>query len=163
MGAARDFVDLLVGRGYGFFAGVPCSILDTTIAELERRKDLGYIAATREDLAVGMAVGAHLAGRKAVVLMQNSGLENSLNALTSLVQIYDIPMLLVVSYRGHQGNDVPEHLVMGRILEPLLDLVGLQWQLLDAARMKDQVSAIDESIESSRQPGVLVVRKGVLE
>ena len=73
------FVDALESAGFDFFTGVPCSLVGSMIAELERRGR--YFGETREDAALGVAAGAYLAGRLPVVVMQNSGLGVSLNAL----------------------------------------------------------------------------------
>src|SRR5215470_14741371 len=100
MRTSKQFLELLVKQGYGFFTGVPCSLLAGLFSELEQNDRLDYISAVREDIAIGMAAGAHLAGKKTAVFMQNSGLGVAYNALASLNEIYDIPTLIVVSWRG---------------------------------------------------------------
>ena len=84
MVSGRDVAALLERHGIGFTAGVPCSLVEDVIAVLERHPRVPYIAAAREDAAVGMAAGAWFGGRRPAVLMQNSGLGTSLNALASL-------------------------------------------------------------------------------
>src|SRR5262245_26782758 len=81
-GPAVRVVDALLGAGIDFFSGVPCSLVAGVITELERRGC--YHGETREDAALGVAAGAWMAGRLPAVLMQNSGLGVSLNALGSL-------------------------------------------------------------------------------
>lgn len=129
--------------GFDFFTGVPCSLLGSII------KSLGdeYIPSVREDTALGLAAGAYLAGRKPCVLMQNSGIGYSLNVLTSLNLIYDIPVLMIISYRGFGGNDAPEHIVMGEHCVELLETVGIRTKVcagddLDAA-LKEAGTLID--------------------
>ena len=113
----RAFLELLERHGYDFFAGVPCSLFEGVTRVLDDDPRYGYVSAVREDSALGLAAGAYLGGRQPVVLMQNSGLGVSVNALASLHQIYDIPTLLVVSWRGQDGDDAPEHAIMGRIMD----------------------------------------------
>ena len=111
---ADDFVKGLQGIGFDFFTGVPDTILGGIIAHLT---DEGlYTPSVREDEAVAMASGAFLGGKIPAVLMQNSGLGNALNVLASLNLIYQIPCLLLVSWRGFQGKDAPEHLVLGQTM-----------------------------------------------
>jgi phosphonopyruvate decarboxylase len=157
---ARRLLDRLVERGYGLFTGVPCSLLAGIFAELERDERVRYVSATREDLAVGMAAGAWLGGQRAVVLMQNSGLGVCLNALASLHEPYEIPALLVVSWRG-RGPDAPEHVRMGRITTSLLDALEIPWAIADA----DPCEPIDE-LEAcgaaARRPAALLVGGGLL-
>ena len=103
--APSEFVAALKEEGVGFFAGVPCSLLKGLVSILEADKDAHYVSATREDSAIGMAVGAWLGGKLPMVLMQNSGLGVSINALASLSVMYEIPTLLVISWRGEGGRD----------------------------------------------------------
>src|SRR5947208_11572944 len=117
---AKDFVSLLQDVGFDFFTGVPDSTLGGIIATLIERRV--YIPAVREDEAVGLAAGAYMGGKIPVVLMQNSGLGTSLNALISLNLIDLQPCLLLVSWRGHDGKDAPEHLVMGQVMTKMLHL-----------------------------------------
>ena len=86
---AGPFVDCLQAAGFDFFVGVPCSLVGPVISELEQRGL--YLPETREDAALGVAAGAYLGGRLPVVVMQNSGLGVSLNALGSLHLLYRIP------------------------------------------------------------------------
>jgi sulfopyruvate decarboxylase subunit alpha len=111
--SGAEFLRLLVASGFDFFTGVPCSLAKSLIAMLEERG--GYIAETREDAAVGLAAGAYMAGKQPVVIMQNSGLGVCVNALASLSLMYDFPCLLFITWRGYQGKDAPEHLIMGDI------------------------------------------------
>src|SRR5574341_1389010 len=100
-------------QGYNFFTGVPCSFLEDLILCVSAHEE--YLPAVREDAAVGVSVCAWLGGKKPVILMQNSGLGISYNALTSLILIYKIPALMIISLRGYQIQDAPEHLIMGSI------------------------------------------------
>ena len=97
------FLTLLRERGYAFFTVVPCSLLGCLFQRIKQTNDLDYVPAVREDAAVGLAAGAWMAGRKAAVLMQNSGLGVCYNALASLNEIYEIPSLIVVSWRATQS------------------------------------------------------------
>jgi phosphonopyruvate decarboxylase len=159
----RRFLELLERHGYDFFTGVPCSLFKTLTRELDDDPRFGYVSAVREDAALGLAAGAYLGGRQPVVLMQNSGLGVSVNALVSLHQIYDIPTLMLISWRGQDGHDAPEHLVMGSVMTPLLDLMAIPYEVLDAASMEQQVSSITTTMRRSGRPVALVVPKGVFD
>ena len=104
-------------HGFGFFAGVPCSAFASLYTAVEGLGEPAVLAAVREDEAVAAAAGACLAGARAVVLMQNSGLGNALNAIASLTVPYRLGCLLLVSWRGFEGRDAPEHLVL-MVAEP---------------------------------------------
>ena len=126
---ASQFCGMLKSHGFNFYTGVPCTILKDIILCLSSDPDLPYIPATREDEAMGMATGAYLAGKQPVVMMQNSGLGSSINPLASLDILYRIPMLLLISWRGYQGKDAPEHLIMGEAMLKLLEAPGIPYQI----------------------------------
>src|SRR5262245_39125977 len=155
------FADALERRGFDFFAGVPCSLIEDLIAVLETHPRLPYVAAVREDVAVGMAAGAWFAGRRPVVLMQNSGLGTSLNALASLSLMYGLPALLVVTWRGYRGKDAPERLLMGEITPKLLDLLGIPHRVLSEASLADDVAWAAREMEARHAPVALVVPPGL--
>jgi sulfopyruvate decarboxylase alpha subunit len=156
---ADRFVDRLRREGFDFFTGVPCSLVGPVIAELERRG--AYFSETREDAALGVAAGAYLAGRLPVVVMQNSGLGVSLNALGSLHILYEMPCLVLVTWRGFEGKDAPEHLVMGRVLPALLDLFEIPHRDPDADALETDVGWAAEEARRTRKPVALIVRPGL--
>ncbi len=159
--SAERVVDDLLAAGFDFFAGVPCSLVKTLLAELERRGL--YRGETREDAALGMAAGAYLAGKTPVVVMQNSGLGVSLNALASLHLLYRIPVLLLVTWRGHEGKDAPEHLIMGDVLPRLLELFAIPHRAPLAAAMAADIDWAAATVRETRRPVALVVRPGLFE
>lgn len=157
-----DFAALLEREGFDFFAGVPCSLIEDLLAALERHPRLPYVEAVREDVAVGLAGGAWLGGRRPVVLMQNSGLGTSLNALASCALLYGLPALLVVTWRGRGGTDAPEHILTGAITEPLLGLLGIPHRVLAADSAEADVRWARGEMEARTQPVALLVPAGVL-
>lgn len=159
---SKEFVRILAARGYDFFTGVPCSLLGGLFAVLDEDPDRDYVSATREDCAVGLAAGAWLAGRRAVVMMQNSGLGVSVNALASLNEIYEIPCLLVISWRGQDGKDAPEHIRMGAVTRELLATLEIPWAVAEPGRdLAGLIDRLDAEMEMSRRPAALIVPKGV--
>jgi phosphonopyruvate decarboxylase len=157
------FAALLEAQGYDFFTGVPCSMISSLIAALEAHPRLPYVPAVREDVAVGLAAGAWLAGRRPMVLMQNSGLGTSLNALVSLSLMYRLPALLLVTWRGHGGQDAPEHLLMGEISPSLLEMIRIPHRVLSAKTMADDIAWGRTESERLSQPVALLLPPGVLE
>ena len=156
---ADRFVDHLLAAGFDFFVGVPCSLVAPVIGELTRRGC--YRGETREDAALGVAAGAYLGGRLPVVIMQNSGLGVSLNALGSLHLLYRIPCLLLVTWRGFEGRDAPEHLIMGEKMGGLLDLFGIPYRTLAAESLPGEVAWAAERVRTTTLPAALVVPPGL--
>jgi phosphonopyruvate decarboxylase len=127
------------------------------------QESITYIPATREDEAVGIASGVTFGGARAFVIMQNSGFATIGDALTSLAQLYRLPMLLIISWRGLEpDNDFPEHSLMGDVTEDTLR--GYQvpyWELTDEDWSQIIDTALGTMDETSR-PVALLVKQGVL-
>ena len=122
---AQSFIDAAAGRGLDFYSGVPCSFLTPMINQVINADGdgLDYVGAASEGEAVAIAAGAWLGGRGGVVICQNSGLGNCVNPLTSLNAPFRIPLLLITTWRGQPGvADEPQHALMGRITQQMLDL-----------------------------------------
>jgi len=163
MVTTKDFCTMLTEQGFDFFTGVPCSILKGVINYLSEDPDVPYVPATREDEAIGIATGAYLAGKKPVVLMQNSGLGNSIGTLASLPLLYEIPLLLLISWRGYQGKDAPEHLIMGKATVKLLEDIGVPTQILPKEKAEETISDAVKMMEERSLPTAIIVRRGVIE
>jgi sulfopyruvate decarboxylase subunit alpha len=155
------FVQALQDVGFNFFTGVPDSILGGIIETLMERRL--YTPAVREDEAVAMAAGAYMAGKVPAVLMQNSGLGTSLNALISLNLIYKQPCLLLISWRGFQGKDAPEHLIMGQTMTQLLDTMKIPHRTFAEDTAVQDLKWVAQSFMNDRIPLALLLKKGVIK
>lgn len=129
------FVERLKKGGVDFFAGVPDSLLKSICAYITDKSDSSHhIIAANEGAAIGLAAGHYLAtGEAACVYMQNSGEGNVINPLASLVdkEVYNIPVLLLIGWRGQPGvHDEPQHIKQGKITTELLDVMGVRYEVL---------------------------------
>lgn len=161
--SGAELAALLDRHGFDFFTGVPCSLIEDLIAALERHPRAPYIPAVREDIAVGLAAGAWLGGRCPVVAMQNSGLGTSLNALASLSLMYGLPALLVVTWRGFEGKDAPEHILTGEISPRLLELLGVPYRVLGRDDADELLRWARHEMDARESPVALLVPPGVVE
>ena len=160
------FVDALAGYGVRLFTGVPDSLLAAfcshVMATLPPER---HIIAANEGAAVGIAIGHYLrGGTPALVYMQNSGFGNAVNPLLSLADpdVYGIPMLLLVGWRGQPGvKDEPQHVKQGHIMTDLLQAMALPWAVLpkdwDAAEAA--VAEAYRVASDQSRPYVLLVEK----
>jgi phosphonopyruvate decarboxylase len=158
-----EFLTFLREKGFSFATGVPCSYFSRMIDDFEiHQESITYIPATREDEAVGIASGVAFGGARAFVIMQNSGFATIGDALTSLAQLYKLPMLLIISWRGlAPDRDFPEHSLMGDVTEDTLK--GYQvpyWELTDEDWQRTIDTALSKMDETSR-PVALLVKQGV--
>jgi phosphonopyruvate decarboxylase len=162
MRTAHEFWDILKGHQATFFAGVPCSLLEGIINVALADSEVTYIPAVREDVALGIASAAHLAGRRGGILLQNSGLGNVVNPLTSFNLIYRIPVLMVVSWRGYEGKDAPEHIVMGEKTLDILQTLDIPYAILEAERLEDQLAWAMTTMAQQQTPVAVIVRKAII-
>ncbi len=164
---AETMLRALTDRRFRLATGVPCSLLRGLFSQLEdpasaaRQAGLRYLPAPREDSALGVASGAAVAGERAVVLLQNSGLGYCLNVLTSFNLIYQVPVLLIVSWRGHDDTDAVEHDVIGRQLVSLLELFELPQLVLDPAEPAASVHAAIDRMDQAQRCAALLVTEPV--
>ena len=147
--------------GYDFFTGVPCSLISGLIAVLDESPAHSYYPETREDAAIGLACGAYLAGKRPVVLMQNSGLGVCINALTSLTLLYKTPALLLITWRGYEGKDAPEHIIMGDVSGQLLETIGVPYRAPEPETLLDDLAWATRYQEEHSLPAALLLRSGV--
>ncbi|MFI5268674.1 MAG: thiamine pyrophosphate-binding protein [Chloroflexota bacterium] len=153
--------ELLKAENLTLFSGVPCSLLEPILEVAFRDPEISYVAAPREDAALGVASGAWLAGRPAGILLQNSGLGNVVNGLTSFNLLYQVPVFMIVSWRGYEGKDAPEHLIMGATMLDFLELMKIPTAVLDPAEAAQQVRSLARAMQRDRTPVALVIKPGV--
>ena len=162
---ARDFWNVLKARDLTFFSGVPDSTFQAAYNYMVQDPEIQYVPAVREDVALGVASAAYFAGRLGGVMMQNSGIGNIVNPLTSFSLMYKIPVLLVVGWRGYGGppNDAPEHWIMGVKTPEILDLLEVPHEAPEPGRLESSLDRLLANIHQLSVPGALLIRPGVLE
>ena len=146
------------------FSGVPDSTFGRSYNALAEDPDVRFVPAVREDSALGIVSAAGLAGERGAVVMQNSGIGNVVNALTSFNLVYQVPALLIIGWRGYQGGDrdAPEHAVMGEKSAAILDVLGVPNAVLDETFWHAQVDDLIGRMDADQSPVALFVPPGVL-
>jgi len=137
---------------------VPDSVLSHIISETEIDPFFTVVPLTREEEGVGILTGAYLGGKRGILLMQVSGLGNSVNGLASLAIPYQIPFLILISQRGELGEFNPAQVAMGHAARPVLDALDIQHFTLDRVYRVDTL--LDGAIKTayaSRQPVALFI------
>ena len=124
----------------------------------ERFSDVRTTLATREEEAFGIAAGLYLGGARPTVMLQSSGLGNSLNALTSLLVPYQIPALIVISMRGDAGEWNDAQVPMGRAVRPICDAIGLPHATVETPESTSEtIRLIGQTAFGTRLPGVCLL------
>lgn len=162
-----DFFEFVTAKGVDFSTGVPDSLLKDFCAYVADNSN--DIIAANEGACIGIAAGYHLAtGKIPLVYMQNSGFGNTINPLTSLTDpdVYSIPMLLMVGWRGRPGvKDEPQHVKMGRINEAMIQSLEIPYCILskDMNEAQKQVDAAFEFMQKEKAPYILLIEKETFE
>lgn len=164
------FVETLRAEGVSFYAGVPDSLLKNICAYITDNFDENHnIIAANEGGAVALAAGYHLAtGNVGCVYMQNSGEGNAINPLASLIdkEVYHIPLLLLIGWRGRPGvHDEPQHVKQGKVTTGLLNTMGINYDVLskDEEKAAKQILNAMHAIRSTGTPYALVVEKDTFD
>jgi sulfopyruvate decarboxylase subunit alpha len=120
--------------------------------------DVQTTLATREEEAFGVAAGLYLGGVRPTVMLQSSGLGNSVNALASLLVPYQIPALIVVSLRGDAGEWNAAQAPMGRAVRPICDAIGVIHATVETADQTfETVRLVGTTAFGTRLPGVCLL------
>ena len=153
----RKIFNILLKKGIKNFIGVPDSTLKHFISEgLKKNK---IVIATREEEAIGIAVGTTLSGEKSLVFMQNAGFANSLSTISSLVQLYQIPIILLIGWRGFLKNDAPEHEKIGQIQPELIKTLGMKSKILDDKNFEKNCNWAITNLEKGNNVGLIIRRE----
>lgn len=162
--------NFLQQQGIVFYTGVPDSLLKHFLKFIQdHSKEKEHIITANEGLAIALASGYHFStGKLPVVYLQNSGLGNIINPLTSLAdkEMYSVPMLLLIGWRGRPGTkDEPQHIKMGRITVAVLKALEIPYYILDADE-SSSFKKINEAIQladKEQMPVALLVPEEIFE
>ena len=156
----REVFNYFLKKDIKNFIGVPDSTLKFFIDEGLKQKKI--IIANREEEAIGIATGMILSKSPSLVFMQNAGFANSLSTITSLVQLYEIPMLFLIGWRGYLHNDAPEHEKIGKIQPELLDSLDLKNRILTEKTWKKNCDWALSKIKKEESVA-LIIRRDFLD
>jgi len=154
-----EIVNILLEEDINLICSVPCIMLAGVLKRLEK-SSITHIPVTREEEGVGIAAGAFLGGRKPALLMQNSGLGNSINALLSLTKLYGFPLPLIISQRGGKVEKVLAQMPMGKATTNLLKAARIDYVRIkgreDLIKMRKMIR---KAFGNSRATAILLLRK----
>ncbi len=162
------FARALLANGFGPFTGVPCSIIKDLITFIERSAEMEYYIATSEGEAMGIAGGFSLANRVPAVMMQNDGYGNAINPLSSLQLVYNLPTLLIITWRAQPGarEDAIQHRIMGKTLLALLETFDIPYSILDGsddAKFLIEIKRAREYVEQTSRTYAMIIPRGYFE
>ena len=152
----KQIFDYLFNNGIENFVGVP----DSTMKHFVERgfKKNKILITTREEEAIGIATGMSMSRSNSLVFMQNAGFANSLSTITSLVQLYKIPMIFLIGWRGFLKNDAPEHTKIGKIQPKLLHALSLQSKIVNEKNWRTSCDWALKLIKKGNPCALILIR-----
>ena len=156
----KQVFDYLFNNGIENFIGVPDSTMKHFIDQGFKKNKI--LITTREDEAIGIAVGMTLSQSSSLVFMQNAGFANSLSTITSLVQLYKIPVIFLIGWRGFLKNDAPEHTKIGKIQPKLLQALSLQSKIINEKNWKASCNWALKLIKE-KKPCALILKRDFVD
>ena len=156
----RQIFDYLLNQGIENFIGVPDSTMKYFIDQGFKKNKI--LIATKEEEAIGIAVGMSLSQSNSLVFMQNAGFANSLSTITSLIQLYQIPIIFLIGWRGFLKNDAPEHTKIGKIQPKLLQALSLQSKIINEKNWKASCDWALKLIKE-KKPCTLILKRDFLD
>ena len=155
--------DALKRSGVKIISALPETWLVHLISMADDDPEMTLVRITREEEAIGISAGAHLAGVRSGLLMQNHGFLAAINPIVSLAFLYKIPLLMLISYRGHMGERDPWQTQGGRVTEPLLRALNIPYEHLTRAdTVERQVREAQALAESSLTPVALLLSRELM-
>ena len=158
---SRELLQGLKEAGVDFVASVPDTNLSDLLELLVDDGHVQHVPVGREEEGIGVCTGAYLGGRRPAMLMQNAGLLNSCNALTTTALQFGIPLLLLVYYAGEIGDEAFH--MLGLVTEPVLQGLGIKYAVVrNPADVKRQIQEAVTSSQASKRPVALLLTRPVL-
>src|SRR4051812_30931112 len=158
---AQNILAALKDAGINHISSVPDINMLQLINMLYEDKQITHIPVGREEEGIGVCTGAHLAGKKPAMLMQNGGLLNSCNGLTTTALQFGIPILLLIYYAGDIGDNA-FHMV-GLVTEPVLQGLGIKYVVMrEPGKVKQEIAGAVTLANSSKRPVALLLTRAVL-
>jgi sulfopyruvate decarboxylase beta subunit len=154
-------IDILKEHGITHIASVPCDKAKDLCFLLPGHFD--HIGLTREEDGIGVCAGLVLAGKRPAMVIQSSGLGNSLNAIMSLTRTYDLPLPIVASWRGVQDEVIPAQVPFNAAIPGILDATGIPYTVIRNHEEFGKIGDVVDDAFSHSRPHVALVLPGVWE
>jgi len=153
----RNIFDYFSKNGIDNFVGVPDSTMKYFIDQGLKQKKI--LITTREEEAIGIGVGFTISKSPTIIFMQNAGFGNSISTITSLVQMYEIPLIFIIGWRGYKKNDAPEHLGFGKIQNQLLKTLQIPFKIISEKEWKSLCDWALNNLDKNNSCALIIRRE----
>jgi len=156
----KKIFDYLIKNKIQNFIGVPDSTLKYFIEQgLKKNK---ILITTNEEEAIGISAGMTLSQSPSLVFMQNAGFANSISTITSLIQLYEIPLIFLIGWRGYLKNDAPEHVKIGKVQPKLIEILALDSKIITEKNWRNSCNWALKNIRNQK-PCALIVKRDFVD
>ena len=149
-------IDSLVANKVEFVTTVPCKQLAGVIAGIERNKSIMHVPSNKEDEGMGLCAGAYMGGKRPAIIMQNTAIGVTINTLATLIQYYNMPLPMLISYRGELGEKVACQVEMAVHTKALLSQLNIQTYHFHEPDDVDELGSILHHTYMSRKPTAIL-------
>ena len=152
MNISKKIISNLKKSGVNFYLSVPCKLLANMINILENDNEVYYSSVPREEEGVGICAGAYLGNKFPCIMMQNTGIGNSVNAIVSLIQLYQLPMVFLISYRGTPGEKIGAQGGMAKVTKDILKILRIPILQCSSEKDLDNISTFTNHAKIIESP-----------
>tara|TARA_B100001741_G_C16366889_1_gene511339 strand:+ start:116 stop:613 length:498 start_codon:yes stop_codon:yes gene_type:complete len=163
MKISQKIITNLKSGGVDFFLSVPCKLLANMITILEGDKDIYYSAIPREEEGMGICAGAYLGNKLPCIMMQNTGIGNSVNSIVSLLQLYQMPVVFLISYRGTPGEPVGAQGSMASVTEDILNTLRIPMLHCNTEQDLDKISTFTNHAKVIESPVAVLCNFNIMK
>lgn len=163
MSTDLSLYEIIKKNSVNLILSVPCIMLKGFLALIDEKCEIPHISITREEEGVGIAAGAYLSGKLPVLVMQNSGLGNSINAIKSLLELYNIPLGLIMSHRGGTGEEILAQVPMGKVTPKLLNCIGIKKYTIKSQKDLEKFNNVIIYYREKRKSVAILLAKSLWE
>jgi len=161
--SSKVIYDSLKAVGVGLVSALPETWLVHLIRMAEDDPDMTLVRLAKEEEGVGISAGAHLAGTKSAMLMQNHGFLASVNGIVSCAQLYRIPLLMLISHRGEFGERDPWQTEGGGVTEHVLEALRIPFSLLASRdEVPRKIAKAQTLAQSASRPVALLLCRDLM-
>jgi sulfopyruvate decarboxylase alpha subunit len=153
----RNVFDYFSKKGIENFVGVPDSTMKYFIEQgMEQKK---ILITTREEEAIGIGAGFSMSKSPTIIFMQNAGFGNSISTITSLIQMYEIPLIFIIGWRGYKKTDAPEHIEFGKIQNQLLKILHIPFKIISENEWKTTCNWALNNLYKNNSCAIIIKRE----
>ena len=160
---SKIIYDALKAADIRLLSALPETWLVHLMSMAEDDPEMILVRLNKEEEGVGVSTGAHFAGVKSAMMMQNHGFLASINGIVSVAQLYRIPLLMLISYRGEMGEDASWQTEGGLATEPLLKALNIPYRAMtDPDRSFKDIKEAQTLAEAALRPVALLLTRELM-